>query len=147
MPAEPATNVLFPLFVSGQLAGSLLGRAIEDSGLRAGEFGILSAIGVWGPLSPTELAQRTGTPPTTLSDYLSRFVAQGLAIRSRNPDDGRSYLLELTTEGRRRHRQAGKGLLATNRLIAEKLAVPAEQVREALLQLEQALRLAYPTDT
>ncbi len=146
MTEQPPTNVLFPLFVAGQLAGSLLGRAIEGSGLTTSEFGVLSAIGVWGPLSPTELAQRTGMPPTTLSDYVARFVERKLVTRSPNPDDRRSYLLEVTGEGHRRHMHAGRGLNATNRLIAEQLEVAPADVRAALLELEQALRLALATD-
>jgi DNA-binding MarR family transcriptional regulator len=137
---EREINVLFPLFVCGQLASSLLGRAIEGSGLTTAEFGVLSAIGVWGPLSPGELAQRVGMPPTTLSDYVSRFTRRRLVKRRPHPQDGRSYLLELTAEGRRRHQRAGAGLLRTLDEIAANLERPAREVRESLLQLEAALR-------
>jgi DNA-binding MarR family transcriptional regulator len=144
---ERETNVLFPLFVCGQLAGTLLAREIKGSGLTTSEFGVLSAIGVWGPLSPTELAQRVGMPPTTLSDYVARFTQRRLVKRSRNPDDGRSYLLELTAEGRRRHERAGGGLLRALDEIAGNLEQPAAQVRTSLLQLETALRASLTTSS
>jgi len=137
---ESEINVLFPLFVCNQLAGTLLAREIRGSGLTTSEFGVLSAIGVWGPLSPTDLAQRVGMPATTLSDYVSRFTSRRLVKRTRHPADGRSYLLELTAEGRRRHRQAGGGLLRALDEIAGALEQPAAQVRASLLELEAALR-------
>ncbi len=141
-PETPAANLLFPLFVTGQLAGALLGRAIAPSKLTSNEFAVLSIIAVFEPIVPTELAQRAGMPATTLSDYLARLTQRRFVKRSPNPDDGRSHLLSLTAEGRRRNSVAVQGLLASNRLISERLAVEPSTVRAALVELEQALRLA-----
>jgi len=133
-------NLLFRLFVAGQLAGVLLGQAIEESGLTPNEFAVLSIIGVYQPVGPTEVAERAGMPPTTLSDYVSRFEARGLVSRSPNVEDRRSRLLELTEDGRRCNAIAIDGLLASNRVLADRLAVEAEPVRAALAELEAALR-------
>jgi DNA-binding MarR family transcriptional regulator len=141
-PQTPAANLLFPLFVTGQLAGALLSRAIAPSKLTSNEFAVLSIIAVFEPIVPTELAQRAGMPATTLSDYLARLTRRRLVKRSPNPDDGRSHLLALTTEGRRRNSLAIEGLLESNQVIAAKLAVEPSTVRAALVELEQALRLA-----
>ncbi len=139
---EREANVLFPLFVCGGLSSTLLAREIKDSGLTPWEFGVLSGIGVWGPLTPTELARRVGLPPTTLSEHIARFTERGLVTRTRNPKDGRSYLLELTADGRRRHSQAGAGLHSSLATIADNLEVSPKEVRDALLTLERALRAA-----
>jgi len=139
---EREANVLFPLFVCGGLSGALLSREIRGSGLTPQEFGVLSAIGVWGPLTPTDLARRVGLPPTTLSEYVTRFTERGLVTRSRHPDDGRSYLLGLTAKGSRSHRSASEGLLTSLESIALHLDVSPKQVREALASLERALRAA-----
>lgn len=139
---EREANVLFPLFVCGGLSGALLAREIRGSGLTPPEFGVLSAIGVWGPLTPTELARRVGLAPTTLSEYVVRFTERGLVTRSRNPKDGRSYLLGLTAKGKRGHRAAGQGLLASLEAIAQHLDVSPKDVRDTLLALERALRAA-----
>jgi DNA-binding MarR family transcriptional regulator len=141
----PTPNFLFPLFVNGQLAGALLGRAIEGTGLTPSEFAVLSAIAVKAPVPPSELAQFTGMPATTMSDYVARLEKRRLVRRSPHPDDGRSYRLELTAEGKRRNTRAIEGLLASNRAIAAQLGVDPMSVRESLLQLEQALRLAVTT--
>ena len=45
-------------------------------------------------------------PATTLSAVLKRFERGGLVGRVRNPDDGRSVLLEPTPEGERRIQEA-----------------------------------------
>lgn len=131
--------------MTGQLAGALLGRAIASSKLTATEFAVLSIVAVFEPIAPTELAQRAGMPATTLSDYITRLTARKLVRRSPNPDDGRSYLLSLTAEGRRRNTLAVQGLLDSNRAISAHLAVEPATVRAALVELEQALRLAVGT--
>jgi len=144
---ERELNVLFPLFVCGGLSSALLQREIRGSGLTPSEFGVLSAIGVWGPLTPSELAGRAGLPPTTLSEYVNRFAKRRLVKRTRHPDDGRSYHLELTAEGRRRHRQAGAGLHASLLAIAANLDVEPKSVRESLLALERALRASLSSNS
>jgi len=143
---EREANVLFPLFVCGGLSSTLLSREIKESGLTPWEFGVLSAIGVWGPLTPTDLARRVGLPPTTLSEHIARFTERALVTRTRNPNDGRSYLLELTDDGKRRHRQAGAGLYTSLAAIADNLEISPKEVREALLTLERALRAALAQD-
>lgn len=144
---ERELNVLFPLFVCGGLSNALLQREIRESGLTPSEFGVLSAIGVWGPLTPSELAARAGLPPTTLSEYVNRFSKRRLVKRVRHPEDGRSYHLELTTEGRKRHRQAGAGLHRSLAAIAENLDTEPGAVRGSLLALERALRASLNTNS
>lgn len=142
---ERDLNVLFPLFVCGGLSNALLQREIRGSGLTPSEFGVISAIAVWGPLTPSELATRVGLPPTTLSEYVNRFAKRRLVKRARHPEDGRSYHLALTAEGRRRHREAGAGLHASLATIAENLDTEPRAVRESLLALERALRASLTT--
>jgi len=143
--ASEPPNFLFPLFVTGQLASALLGRAIGETGLTPNEFAVVSIIGALGPITPSELAARAGMPPTTMSDYVSRLRTRGLVEPSPHPDDRRSYRLELTDDGRERNARALEGLLASNRAIAESLGADAAAVRESLLELEQALRRAGTT--
>jgi DNA-binding MarR family transcriptional regulator len=135
-------NFLFPVFVTGQLSGMLLGRAIESTGLTPNEFAVLSLIAIREPVAPSELAQLSGMPATTMSDYVARLGERRLVKRLPNPADGRSYRLELTPEGRKRNERAIEGLKASNRAIAAELGGDSAKVRRALEQLEEALRLA-----
>jgi DNA-binding MarR family transcriptional regulator len=103
MSAAPSRgrNVLFRLFILGQLADDLLGRAMTGLKVQPNDFAVLSAIRAFQPITPSRLAALLGTPPTTLSSYLRRLEARRLVRRRPNPDDGRSALLEVAKAGDR----------------------------------------------
>src|SRR5260221_3316023 len=92
-------NVLFRLFILGQLADDLLGRAMVDMNLNPNDFAVQSAIRAFQPITPTRLAALLGMRPTTLSSYLRRLEARRQIRRRPNPEDGRSFLLEVTKTG------------------------------------------------
>jgi DNA-binding MarR family transcriptional regulator len=140
-------NVLFQLFVTGQVAGALLTRAIDASGLTSTEFGVASAIGAFGPITPGELVGRIGMPPTTLSTYLRRFEERGHVRRTRNPEDGRSFLVELTDAGRDAVQLAVPGLRDSLRRIERHLEGPVGDVQLALERLETAMAAALDDST
>ena len=52
-----------------------------------------------GPLTPTEVARELAMPLSTLLFRVRRLENRGHAERVLNPDDGRSYLLQLTPAG------------------------------------------------
>ena len=95
--ATRGRNVLFRLFILGQLADDLLGRAMVDLNLNPNDFAVQSAIRAFQPITPTRLSALLGMPPTTLSSYLRRLEARRQIRRRPNPEDGRSTLLEVTT--------------------------------------------------
>jgi DNA-binding MarR family transcriptional regulator len=82
-------NVLFRLFILGQLADDLLGRAMAGLKVQPNDFAVLSAIRAFQPITPSRLAALLGMPPTTLSSYLRRLEGRRLVRRRPNPDDGR----------------------------------------------------------
>ena len=55
-----------------------------------------------GPLTPTELAEVTGAPRSSVSRALNRLEAAGLTVRRPDSRDGRSVLIVVTPKGRRR---------------------------------------------
>ena len=55
-----------------------------------------------GPLTPTELAEITGAPRSSVSRALNRLEAAGLTVRRPDSRDGRSVLIVVTPKGRRR---------------------------------------------
>jgi DNA-binding MarR family transcriptional regulator len=148
-PPAPLTerrNVLFRFFITGQLLRSLLGEALAPTGLRQDEFGVESAIGAFGPITPTELAALLGMPPTTLSAYVKRLSDRGEIGQQPNPNDGRSYLLELTPKGRELVREAAPKLRETlERLAGEGLDMDAAE--QALAELERSARAALDAGT
>ena len=104
--ADPG-NVLFDIWLVSRATNSLLDKVLQPSGLDADEFGIYSVLASGDGLTPTELARWMSAPATTVSSYVKRFEARGHVQRAANPGDGRSYLLQLTAEGRQVHLTAG----------------------------------------
>lgn len=54
-----------------------------------------------GPLSLSELSDRAHVTPGSMSQTVNRLTAGGLAVRGRDPSDGRRVLFSLTAEGDR----------------------------------------------
>lgn len=69
-------------------------------GVTPGEAGTLLHIDTLGQARQVELADRMGVEPMTLSGYVDRLEAQGLAVREPDADDRRAKIVRLTDEGR-----------------------------------------------
>jgi DNA-binding MarR family transcriptional regulator len=75
-------------------------EAAEGAG-SARDFQVLDALGEPGAAySQQDLGDRLGINRTTMVKLIDRFEAAGQVVRTRNPDDRRSYLLALTDDGR-----------------------------------------------
>ena len=135
-------NVLFQTYIAGQRLAALLDRHMEAAGVTSSDFGLLSALGVWGPITPTALASRIGMPPTTLSSALARAAARGLVRRLPHPSDGRSYLVELSEEGDRAWRAGWPALRSALARLEQELAGSLDDVQEAIERLDGAARAA-----
>ena len=137
-------NAFFRLYVLSQLIGTLLDREFGDI---PDGFGIYSAIGSTGRITPTDLARLVGMPPTTLSGQIERLSRQGIVRRVENPDDRRSYLLELTEEGNRAWQAGSEGLRRAIEELERRLDRPVDEVLDALEALDEALRAALEDST
>ena len=137
----PGDNVLFQFFRTGQVLRAVMAPAVEGSELSGEEYGVISLIGVQGPISPTDLAARLGMPPTSVSRHVARFLREGYVARLPNEADGRSYLLEMTDAGRAVARPIAERLY---RIVQHELAgqapVPLSKLTDALLTLEETAR-------
>jgi DNA-binding MarR family transcriptional regulator len=151
MPDSPRTrgrNVLFRLFVLGQLADDLLGRAMAGQELNPNDFAVQSAVRAFQPITPTRLAALLGMPPTTLSSYLRRLEARRQIRRQPNPEDGRSTLLKVTKAGNRNVIAAFPALQGSVARVHERLDYSPRELDLALDRLEDSLRavLARPDE-
>jgi DNA-binding MarR family transcriptional regulator len=134
--------LLLNVWIAGELVASLLDRNLALEDVHTDFYGTLSVIGAFGPLTPSELAERTGVPLTTVSDRLRRIVEEGDAERIPNPEDGRSHLVRLTQEGDTRWRRGWPALQKTIQQISDNLGQPVDRVDDALEDLIEALRKA-----
>jgi DNA-binding MarR family transcriptional regulator len=87
------------LFALSQQQGSLLQQAMADAPLQPSEFAIYSALRLMQPITPTQLATTLGMRATTLSSALVKMERRTHLRRRRNPDDGRSVMLSLSSAG------------------------------------------------
>lgn len=131
-------NVLLQMFRTTQAVRDLMTGAVAGTGITPDQYAVLSAIAVLRSVSPTELATRLRVPPTTISRYVAGFVEAQLAERAPNPADGRSYLLELTPDGRKIVRTIAPRI----RRLVERLRelTDVEELEAALRKLEEAAR-------
>jgi DNA-binding MarR family transcriptional regulator len=91
------------------------------------------------------LKKQLRIPPTTISRYVSGLVDAGLAARAPNPDDGRSYLLELTPAARDVVALVQPRMRAAlDRLAA---AAPVDEIAAALVELEREARATVDGST
>jgi DNA-binding MarR family transcriptional regulator len=133
-------NVLFQFFRTGQAVRLVMREIVEDTGITGEEYGVLGVIGLLGPISPTELARRTGVPPTSLSRYIANFVERGYARRLPNAEDGRSYLVEGTAKGRRVVETIAPRIATAVEDLKQHSEIELPRITEALSELEDAAR-------
>ena len=104
-------------------------EAFGRFGLNRGEVGVLGALRIAGPpnrLSPTQLFKGLMLSSAGITSRLDRLETRGLVRRTRDPDDRRGVLVELTDEGAR--------------ILDEAVTANSESERELLAGLSPAER-------
>jgi DNA-binding MarR family transcriptional regulator len=91
-----------------------------------------------GPHAPTELARRTGMPPTSMSHFVRAMLERGHAERAPLPEDRRSYRIVLTEAGLRAHAASSRAFQEANDRFVGALAVDEEDAREILRAIGRA---------
>ena len=134
---ERRLSILLLVVAAHQRMGQLVERELAADGVAAADYALLSLVGLRGPARLTEVAAELGMPLTTASDALRRLEARGHVRRSRNPDDGRSVLVELTDAGGDEWRRGWPALVRINEQLAEALDEP-DLVRAGLERLGSA---------
>src|SRR5438045_4419710 len=94
-------TILFEVFWAQQKRKRLIEAALEGLELPPEDYPFYVLIGAEGPWTPTGLAERLMMPLSTVIFRFKRLEGRGHAERVPNPDDGRSFLMRLTPEGRR----------------------------------------------
>ena len=83
-------------------------RTQQETGVSAAQLLVLQHLGDSGALSLTELADRTSTDRSSVTDVVERLVEQRLARRVRDPEDGRRACISMTARGRAILRRAAQ---------------------------------------
>jgi DNA-binding MarR family transcriptional regulator len=134
-------TILLDLFLTNQHRKRMIEAALVQTGLPPEDYPVYVIVGAEGPWTPTRLAARLEMPLSTFLFRLGRLERRGHAERVPNPDDGRSYLIRLTTKGEqllaqarpafRDYAEAVEGRLGPERVDALRAAL--DGLREAVV--------------
>lgn len=73
---------------------------VRDSGLTTAQAHAIEIVGHAGSIKMKELAKKIGVTTGTLTVAVDRLEKKGLLVRKPHETDRRSYLIELTPEGK-----------------------------------------------
>ncbi len=135
-------SLLFELHVAARQAADLIAAAMTDSPLTPEEFAVYSILFDEGPHAPTELARRSGMPPTSMSHFVRTMTERGHITRSSDPVDRRSYRIVLTPGGLAAHASASAAFAEADSRFVRALAMDEEAAREAVRAVGRAAALA-----
>ncbi|MEX0719707.1 MAG: MarR family transcriptional regulator [Balneolaceae bacterium] len=93
-------NAFIKLTRASESVNSRLSRHLTEANLTISQFGTLEALLHLGPLNQKELGEkllRSGGNITLVIDNLEK---NGLVIRSKNPNDRRAVIINLTKKGK-----------------------------------------------
>jgi DNA-binding MarR family transcriptional regulator len=133
-------TILLDVFMTNQKRQQLITAALEGTELPPEDYPVYVIVGAEGPWTPTELAQRLHMPLTTVLFRLKRLERRGHAERVPNPNDGRSFTIQLTPAGKRLLAKARPRFRATAEAVEERLGSErVAEVRDAMSELREAI--------
>ena len=115
---------------------------MADAPLSPEEYAVYSVLFDEGPHAPTELARRTGMPPTSMSHFVRAMLARGHAERAPSIEDRRSYRIVLTAAGLRAHRASSSTFAEADERFIRALAIDEEEARAVLRAIGRAATVA-----
>jgi DNA-binding MarR family transcriptional regulator len=75
-------------------------RALQQSGLRIGQYQVLRVLWDDDGLTPREIAERLDVEMPTVTRTVQRMVRDGFVVREANQSDARSVRIRLSRRGR-----------------------------------------------
>lgn len=117
----------------GRLARRLRQQSL--GGLTPSQASVLSTLDRHGRLSMSQVAGHEGVSKPSATGIIGRLVDKGLVLRSTDPDDKRSFLVEITPGGRELMEQRRRERTA---YLARRVGELSQQDRDVL---ERALQL------
>jgi len=146
-PTELRLGLLFDLFLARTRAEALLTLTLRPVGLVSGELALLHLVWLEGQFNAATLARLVGVAPSTLGGRLNRLLEQRLIRRRPDPDNARSWILELTPTGVEKAQASLTPMGALYEQLEAALAsegFDVDHVRDVVLGLSAALRSLLP---
>ena len=144
--AESTGPTVHAVFRLSRMHRTMAGHLLRDLGLAPGQELLLLQLWDRDRCSQTDLVERLGIDPSTVTKMLQRLERDGWVRREPSPDDGRVTLVTLTAAGRELQ-TAVTGIW--RQLEHESVKTLTDQERAALLRLlrkvEAALHATCPS--
>jgi DNA-binding MarR family transcriptional regulator len=131
-------DLLLEVVLVSHFTQQLVRSEFEADGLDPYMFGLLVHVHERGTMTPSQLAEETRVTNTTIRDQVQNLVERGLLSRRPNPEDARSYLLELTAKGKRFHERGSVAHDRARKRLESELGRPLSEVRTAVVELRRA---------
>ena len=131
-------SLLLDLYAAFHKSGQVVDLACAGTGIEPEDFAFVSIVGGREPVTPTAISREFGLSLSTVLFRATRNIELGFVERVTNPQDGRSFLLRLTTEGRRAWQRAGKNLRRAVDSLEARLPRAAAEIQQVLRELQAA---------
>jgi DNA-binding MarR family transcriptional regulator len=98
---RPPLRLLSPIHKASRQVATYLDVRCRELAVSVPEGHLVTYLGSYSPAPVGDLGRVFGLKGSTLTSMLDRLEERGLLARSANPDDRRSFLVDLTAEGER----------------------------------------------
>ena len=140
MQDNESETILLDLFRTNQVRERLIATAMDGLELPTEDYPFYVIIGAEGPWTPTALVSRLEMPLSTVLFRVRRLEKRGHAERTPNPEDRRSYLVELSEDGQQLLGKARPRFRALALAVEERLGgAQISGLRGGLGELRQAI--------
>jgi DNA-binding MarR family transcriptional regulator len=138
-PAVLMERLSFLLKRTSALLDGTVEQELARLGISGREFGVLTLVEAEGPASQQRLAGRIGVDRTTMVALIDALEEKRLVKRHRDPTNRRAYVLEVTSAGRKKLRDALKAVeRAEQQALAPLSCGESASLTRALQRLVQA---------
>jgi MarR family transcriptional regulator, organic hydroperoxide resistance regulator len=103
-------SILLALQRATHVSLDALATELAELGVPASELNVLANLGDGDGRTVSQLIADVGSRPTTMTTILDRLETRGWLARNPHPSDRRSFVVELTPEGRRIARTVRRGV-------------------------------------
>ena len=93
-------SVIHLLHRASQRASEIFAQETRDFDLTARQYAVITTVAQHEGLSQTDLVRLTGIDRSTLADVVQRLLKRGVIKRERTTQDGRTYAVTLSADGR-----------------------------------------------
>lgn len=93
-------SIIHLLHRASQRASEIFAHETRDFDLTARQYAVITTVAQHEGLSQTDLVRLTGIDRSTLADVVQRLLKRGVIQRERTMQDGRTYAVSLSQDGR-----------------------------------------------